>query len=360
MQYERFNLTNDFAAYSQAWTAIAHGHLDPSGTLWAFPFWRNDLELLMWPLALFYWIYPHTLTLLWLQDLAVVGGELVAVMWVRDINKTRREHELGTPWLLAFVSALLLLTPWSWYTVGFDFHFEAFVALFALLAARDIWAGRHRRGLMLWVPLTLISAAAAGGLLVVGVGIAAFLSRGKSRRVAGAVIAIGVAWLVLAGALGAMRFGGLHMSAMYGYLSGNPKGEYGFAKVVKGVLTNPVLALNMFRSNASYVAGYIASAGIIGLWSRWGLLVAGVVMVPSAINADPDFIRYAQAFQSWPAVLFLVVAYALVMHRLAAKANSPRRVVSVFGICTLVVAGTISGLFVRGIPRYIARKSSRG
>ena len=28
LQYDRFNLTSDFAAYSQAWTAIAHGHLN--------------------------------------------------------------------------------------------------------------------------------------------------------------------------------------------------------------------------------------------------------------------------------------------------------------------------------------------
>ncbi len=36
----------------------------------------------MWPLALFYWVYPHTMALLWLQDAAVVGGELVALLWV--------------------------------------------------------------------------------------------------------------------------------------------------------------------------------------------------------------------------------------------------------------------------------------
>ena len=29
VQYNRFDLTIDFANYSQAWSAIAHGHLDP-------------------------------------------------------------------------------------------------------------------------------------------------------------------------------------------------------------------------------------------------------------------------------------------------------------------------------------------
>ena len=52
IQYDRFNLTTDFAAYSQAWSAIAHGHLNPYSTAFGQPFWRNDFELLMWPMAL--------------------------------------------------------------------------------------------------------------------------------------------------------------------------------------------------------------------------------------------------------------------------------------------------------------------
>ena len=76
IQYQRFNLTNDFAGYTQAWTAIAHGHMSPFSSVLTVPFWRNDFELLMWPLALFYWVYPHAVTLLWLQVFTVVGGRL--------------------------------------------------------------------------------------------------------------------------------------------------------------------------------------------------------------------------------------------------------------------------------------------
>ena len=119
----------------------------------------------MWPLALGYWVYPHTVTLLWLQVSAVVGASSVALVWARDIIRSRRGNELEASWLLALVTLLLVLTPWSWYTIGFDFHFEAFTALFGLLAARSLWAGRYR-GLLLWPPLTLLSCAAAGALLV--------------------------------------------------------------------------------------------------------------------------------------------------------------------------------------------------
>ncbi len=320
-QYHRYNLTNDFAAYSQAWTAIGRGNLDPSGTLWPFPFWRNDLELLMWPLALGYWVYPHTVTLLWLQDLAVVGSELVALVWARDIIRSQRRDGLEGSLLLALVALLLVLTPWSWYTIGFDFHFEAFTALFGLLAARSMWAARYR-GLLLWLPLTLLSCAAAGALLAIALGLVGLVSRGVARRVAIAVLVVGVGWLTLATSVGAMRFGGLHLGPMYGYLSGNPTERFGLLNLLEGLVGNPVRALDMFQSHASYVAGYVASAGVIGLWSRWGLLVGAIVLLPSAINADPDFIHFAQAFQSWPAVVFLIVACVLTLQRLAGESGS--------------------------------------
>ena len=50
----------------------------------------------MWPLALFYWVYPHTLTLLWLQDVAVVGGELVVVAWVKRGHHEQRTRPVTT------------------------------------------------------------------------------------------------------------------------------------------------------------------------------------------------------------------------------------------------------------------------
>ncbi len=93
VQFERFNLTNDFAGYAQAWTAIAHGHLSPFSSVFGVPFWQDDFELLMWPLAAFYWIYPHAVALLWLQDLAVVAGEVVVLVWAREVIRDRGEEE---------------------------------------------------------------------------------------------------------------------------------------------------------------------------------------------------------------------------------------------------------------------------
>ena len=357
IQYQRFNLTNDFAGYAQAWTAIAHGHMSPFSSVLTVPFWRNDFELLMWPLALFYWVYPHAVTLLWLQVFAVVGGELVVLAWARDAVKRRPQDKALAPLLLGLVASLLLFTPWSWYTIGFDFHFVPFATLFALLAARDLWAGRYRRSLVVWVPLTLLSAAAGGALLVIGIGLASLLSRNGPRRVAIAVVILGVTWLTLAAGLGAMRFEGLQLSSMYGYLSGHPKGPFGLGNVVEGLVANPLAAFNMFESHLGYILGYVVSAGIIGLYSRWGLLIALIVLLPSAVNSNPDFIHFAQAFQSWPAVLFLIAAYVLALQRVAGNAPLARSALYAVGTITIVLAASVSLIFGFSIPGYIERVS---
>jgi hypothetical protein len=355
LQYDRFNLTNDFAAYSQAWTAIAHGHLNPRISFWSFSFWRDDLELLMWPLALFYWIYPHTVTLLYLQDIALVAGELVVIVWAREImTKSHRAHYYGA-WLLGLVTALLVITPWSWFTIGFDFHFEPFAVLFALLAARDLWAGRYR-ALMVWVPLTLASCAAAGSLLVIAIGLAALLSSDRSRPAALAVLLAGFGWLAMASSLGGMLFGGLQLSTMYGYLSGHTSGHLSLSTALAGFVTNPLGALRMFGSHAGYVAGYLISAGIIGLMSRWALIPAALILLPSAFNANVNFIHFAQSFQSWPAIVFLVVGFAVVWDRLN-NLGAFRAAVPLVGTCAVGLAGCVAFVYSGHVPSYVERVS---
>jgi Predicted membrane protein (DUF2079) len=352
LQYGRFNLGNDFADYAQAWTAIAHGHLNPTISFWGFSFWRDDLELLMWPLAVFYWVYPHTLTLLYLQDIAVVAGELVVIVWAKEIITKSKQARYNGAWVFGSVIALLVITPWSWLTIGFDFHFEPFAVLFALLAARDLWAGRYL-WLIVWVPLTLASCAAAGSLLVIAIGLAAILSRDRSRPVAAAVVLAGLGWLAMASALGGMLFGGLQLSTMYGYLSGHTTGHLSLFTSLVGFVTNPLAALRMFSSHAAFVAGYIASAGVVGLLSRWALFPALVILLPGAFNANVNFIHFAQSFQNWPAVLFLVVGFALACGLLAEKVTVPRGAVPAFGAWALAVALIVGVPYLGHISSYV-------
>lgn len=353
VQYGRFNLTTDFAAYSQAWAAIAHGHFDPYSSVFGLFFWRNDFELLMWPLALCYWIYPHAVTLLWLQALAVCAGELVVLQWAREVLASARGGHRNAPRFLALVALLLVVTPWSWFTIGFDFHLVPFVALFALLGGRDLWSGRSRR-LWLWALLTLSCAAASGALCVMALGVASLLSQRTSRRAALALVVTGGAWLALASGIGAMSFRGLTLGPMYGYLVGNPAGSVGMVQVAEGLLRHPLRAFQMLRSHAGYLAGYVASGGAIGLRSWWGVAPAAIVLLPSALNANPDFIHFAQAFQSWPAVLFLTIGTAFALRGLAGNAPKPGAAY-LLGGCTLALAAGVMVVNLSQIPTYLHR-----
>ena len=71
--YDRYDLTRDFAIYQQSWWLIAHGHLNPFDSVDGFPFIKSHFELIMWPLSLLYWVHHSGVTLLWVQDVALVG-----------------------------------------------------------------------------------------------------------------------------------------------------------------------------------------------------------------------------------------------------------------------------------------------
>ncbi len=232
VQYQRFNLTNDFAGYAQSWTAIAHGTHEPVFERVDGPFLAQRLRVTdVAPGAVLLGISARSNPVVAAGVCSGWRGARCPRVGAGRVKRRPQDKALA-PLLLGLVAALLLLTPWSWYTIGFDFHFVPFATLFALLAARDLWAGRYRRS-----------------LVVVGSPYAAFGRRGwcpscywhrsggpaeqewvAPDRVAIAVVILGVGWLALAAGLGAMRFEGLHLSSMYGYLSGHPKGPFGLGE----------------------------------------------------------------------------------------------------------------------------------
>jgi len=85
VEYDRGALTQDFGAYSQAWWEIAHGNLDPWSSVLGIPFWSNNAEFAMWPLSVLYYIDPHPIVLLWLQDVVVVATELAVFGWILEV-----------------------------------------------------------------------------------------------------------------------------------------------------------------------------------------------------------------------------------------------------------------------------------
>ncbi|HET6811196.1 MAG TPA: DUF2079 domain-containing protein [Acidimicrobiales bacterium] len=350
VQYRRYGLTNDFAGYAQAWTAIAHGHLDPSVSVFGVPFLRNNLDLAMYPLAPLAWLYPHPVVLSWAHDAAVVATELVALAWARDVLVEKgaalgRRRDL----VLLAVAVMLAANPWSWETIALPLHFEPFATLFAVLAARDLWRGRNRR-LWLWAPLAM-GAEALGSLYVLAVGLAAVAAGRATRRGGTALVAAGGAGLVAVLRLGLVGRGGTTMAGTYGYLGVGS--HAGAAGLVGGVVTHPAAAAAMLGSHAGYVLGYVIAGGALGLAGPWGAAAVLLIIVPNALSGQLAFIAFPGAFQSWPAEPFLTVGSVLVLCRLADILRAPesRRALGAGAVAVLTAALTVALADVSSLSR---------
>ena len=341
LQYSRYGLGNDFADYSQAWWAIGHGNLDPFSSGFAISFWRDNAEFIMWPLALLSLIDPHPVVLLWVQDIAVVLTELVAFTWIMKVveRQTGRITQATGCLLAVGAAVVLVVNPWVYETVAYDFHFEPIAALFCVLAAFDLWSGRTRR-LWLWVGLALLSHVLAGTYLV-GIGLSGVVAGRATRRSGALVAAVGAVWVVVFNAVGAAGVKGEFVSSSYGYLVGPHRGRVGVGAVVLGAFEHPAAVAHVAGSHWAVVAGFVVVVGVIGLFSPWGLGMAVVVMVPNVLDASGLFIRYGASFQSWPAMPFLLVGSVMVLVRLFQGGGVAHRV----AILSVAVWGSFLAVF---------------
>jgi hypothetical protein len=350
VQYRRFALTGDFANYSQAWWAIAHGDLDPYVTGLGMSFWKNNAEFAMWPLALLGRVYPHPVMLLWVQDMVVVATELVTFRWILDaIGRSRgRIPAWSGPLLGVGAAGALVANPWIYDTIAFDFHFEPIAALFCVLVGYDLWAGKLRR-LWFWVPLALISTGLAAFYLV-GVGFSGIVAGRKTRRPGAMIAAIGAGWFLVLSTVGGIGVGGKTFSASYGYLVGADHGRIGPLDVAVGVFLHAGAVLHVAGAHATVVVAFLVVVGAIGVLSPWGAGVALVVLVPNILDNTGQFIHYGASFQSWPAMPFVLVGSVMVLLRLLEGDDRHRRVAAVILVLWATVLGELSGLDLPSVP----------
>ena len=313
IQYSRFALTSDFATYNQAWFLIAHGHLVPYDTVQRFQFWRNHGELLCYPLALLYWVWPHGLTLLWLQDLCVTGAEVVAFTWACELaGRLRKGREAA--WLAGAVLVLLVANPWLWWAVSFDFHMEPFATLIAVLLARDLWNGRRRAWVWL-VPLLACGDVADTYLAGVGLG-GVLLSR--RTRVPGAVMACLGAGATLLIALVHANLGSARGLQAYSYLAaGSQDTQLSLGALVKGIASHPLGVLRVLWAKRLELWANLAPSGLAGLGDP---LILPLMLVVLLANVLFEGLLFAQPiFQDLPVYVLLpvgtVVVLGWLMHR---------------------------------------------
>ena len=343
-QYGRFSLTLDFGYTSEAWWAIGHGHLDPWSSLLRAPYWKNNGEFWMWPAALISHIWSSPLALLWLQDLAVCATGWVALGWclevleeASDTIRTDVAKAVG-----AVVVGAIVLDPWAYETIAFDFHSEAILGLFLVITARALWSGRRRR---LWwsVPLTLLSMT-IGGLYLFGLGVAGVIAR-RSVRLEGAIIGVlGMAWFLTFSALGAVGVEG-RISGAYSYLTGASGARLDMTGILRGVVRHPGAVGTLLGHRWPVLVSFLVVVGLVGVCSLWAAGVTIVAFVPALLSGSDLFFRTTASFQIWPAIPFVLVGTVMLIAspRMAAVVRPRARLVAVgvWATCLLVLAAIV-------------------
>jgi len=287
--FRRFTLAIDFGIFSQAWTRIGTGHLNPESTVNRFPYIKSHFELLMWPLALLHPIVHSSIVLLFVQDAALVVAEMVVLVWVAALL---RRAAVGTAWTVAVtigVVLLLLVNPLVYGTATEDFHFEPIATCFIVLAAYDLWSGRTTR-LWVWVVLCL-ACGDIGGLYVLGLGLSGVVAAQGDRSKALVLLGVGIAWVGLISVLGANAGSGI--STGYAYLANQhtlPGGSRGLMMLVGGVVGHPDRAWDAVFPRWGTLFRYLESGGVVGMFTPWGFGVPLVALGTASLQQDGIFL----------------------------------------------------------------------
>ena len=356
--YHRYALTWDFAVYHQPWYLIAHGHLDPDTTIESLPFWRNDAEFAIWPLAIFYWLGPHSLSLLWLQDIGVVAAEILAFSWMCSLVARCRDERTAA-WLASTGLMLLIASPWLWWSISFDFHMECVALPFAMLLARDLTSGRRR---MWWWIAPILACGGPAAVYVLGIGAGGLLSGRRYWRRSVVLVVISVVYSAFVVKIGADH--GAPLARHYGYLALGVSASYLHGRLstganlttgqmARGIASHPLRVIEALWQKREDVSAALFPGGVVGFLFRPLLPLITVALLSSVLSAGW---RFAQ-----PSFQLLPVYAAVPVGTVAALTWMSRRrprMARVFAF--LLVAQTLCWAVIWGpqVPRHWLRVSS--
>jgi hypothetical protein len=355
-QYHQFNLSLDFAIFHQAWHQIAHGHLNPTLTsnpavAHGAPYWRSHFELIMWPLSLLAWLHRNDgLTLLVIQDLAIVAAEVTAIWWMLAVARTRQLSDALVAAAIVGTAVIGAANPWLYSAAQQDFHFEALAAFFAMAAAYQLWAG-HSRRCWLFVGLALCCGDVAGTYIAgVGIALAAFVPR--VRRQAVAVLAAGLAWVLFVAGIGANQGSPIRD---YGYLAQHQPISHGLGGVIAiahGVITHPSRPLARINGSWLQIGRLLGPTGALGLVNPWTWGVILVTLLENVLNSADAFRE--PVFQNFAVFLFATAGTGLLV-LLSARHTAGRQLFA----ATLLVGALVSSVwFDAGHHQFLVYRSS--
>ncbi len=296
------------------------------------PFWRNDAEFAIWPLAIFYWIGPHSLTLLWLQDIGVVAAELIGFRWMCDLAP-RCANRRTAAWLVTTGLILFVASPWLWWSLSFDFHMESVAMPFAVLLARDLASGRTR---LWWWVAPVLSAGGPAAVYVLGIGAGGILSGRSYWRRGAALVGISVAYSAFIVLIGADH--GAPLARHYGYLALGVSASYAHGRLAsgahlstrqmaEGIIRNPLRIAEVLWQKRADVNAALLPGGAIGILFRPLAPLIAVGLLSAVLSTGW---RFAQPlFQYLPVYLLVPVGTVAVLAWVARRHSRSARVCAV-------------------------------
>jgi Predicted membrane protein (DUF2079) len=281
----RYALSWDFAVYTQPMHLITSGNLNPYSTLLSEPFWKNSVELIIWPLSLIRGVLPNPATLKVLQTIAMVAAEAVALGWICDIAAVRAERGGATagrgPVLLIALGALLLVAdPWYTWSLSFDFHPAPFLTWFLLAGARDVFRGR--RTAWIWLGLTMLCSA-VGATYVIALGVAAVISGRYWLRQGLLIGLVGLAWLGIVAAAGGNGSAGVYDSLITGGGPVTATAHYTTVDIAKGIAKHPGQAISTLWDSRFNFWAEISAAGLIGFFWPPAFVISVVILAEAGL-----------------------------------------------------------------------------
>jgi hypothetical protein len=359
-QISHFAATLDFANVEQAVSQIAHGTLDPRSTIQGWVngvqvggvasfshqlfFWQDHSEFIFWPLSLFQLIWPHPVTIKWLQDLAAFGAQVVAFRWITELAATSASgtRARAAAMVVAVGAVLLAVDPGFVAGNSFDVHTEAFAAFAALGTAHALYYGR--RTVWLWL-IAGLACGDVGAGYEVAIGLSALFLGRRWLRTGLMMTAAAVGWDVLLGQVGGTD--GTRVWVVYANLMNpvgplNPRALPNVGTLVGNVLQHPGRLLSTLWDNRHAAWKNISPGGIFGwLWLPV-LIPAVLVLAQSQLSGVWDI--YVPGFQSVEAYALIPVGTAAILLAALRSRRSPVRMLAV-----IVAAGLACNTIVWAI-----------
>jgi hypothetical protein len=319
--YSRYSITNDGGQFIQGVYVIAHGHLAGPSSLEGHTILQDHFTLAWWPLSISVLLWPHALILMWVQDLAMVAAEVVALRWVYTVLSERRPDQFIYRWwpqaVLALVGLALVLNPWTYEALSFDIHIETFACPFIVAAAFDFSRGRNRRAWIL-VAITLlfgdVMASWIAGLALSAL-VAAHWDRGRHLvRTAAILVAVAIAWLVVASLIGGTAS---VLAVSYGYFTVPPGQPFpnriSDFQLLRGVVLHPWRGASVFWGHRLNVVADVSTTGWIGIFTPWTIGVPLVVILVNNISEFGHGVFSTPHFQSAPVYEFSAAGLGIVL-----------------------------------------------